>query len=37
MGTIIIGFLFYGSFSFLIKSPEMEKVWGLIVKGIRKS
>ncbi|NQT10719.1 MAG: murein biosynthesis integral membrane protein MurJ [Desulfobacteraceae bacterium] len=37
MGTIIIGFLFYGSFSFLIKSPEMEKVWGIIVKGIRKS
>jgi putative peptidoglycan lipid II flippase len=37
MGTIIIGFLFYGSFSFLIKSPEMEKVWGVIVKGIRKS
>ena len=37
MGTIIIGFLFYGSFSFLIKSPEMQKVWGLIVKGIRKS
>lgn len=37
MGTIIIGFLFYGSFSFLIKSPELEKVWGVIVKGIRKS
>lgn len=37
IGTIIIGFLFYGSFSFLIKSPEMEKVWGIIVKGIRKS
>ncbi|MBU4345598.1 MAG: murein biosynthesis integral membrane protein MurJ [Proteobacteria bacterium] len=37
IGTIIIGFLFYGSFSFLIKSPEMEKLWGIIVKGIRKS
>jgi len=37
MGTIIIGFLLYGFFSFLIKSPELEKVWGVIVKGIRKS
>ncbi len=37
IGTIIIGFLLYGFFSFLIKSPELEKVWGVIVKGIRKS
>lgn len=37
MGTIIIGFFLYGFFSFLIKSPELEKVWGVIVKGIRKS
>lgn len=37
MGTIIIGFLLYGFFSFLIKSPELEKIWYIIVKGIRKS
>jgi putative peptidoglycan lipid II flippase len=37
MGTIITGFFLYGFFSFLIKSPELEKVWGVIVKGIRKS
>ncbi|MDO9565142.1 MAG: murein biosynthesis integral membrane protein MurJ [Candidatus Desulfaltia sp.] len=37
IGTIIIGFLLYGFFSFLIKSPELEKIWYIIVKGIRKS
>ncbi|HUV50483.1 MAG TPA: murein biosynthesis integral membrane protein MurJ [Anaerolineae bacterium] len=37
MGTIIIGFLLYGFFSFLIKSPELRKLWGIIVKGIKKS
>ncbi|MDI6686975.1 MAG: murein biosynthesis integral membrane protein MurJ [Desulfobacterales bacterium] len=37
MGTIIIGFLLYGFFSFLIKSPELEKIWHIIIKGIRKS
>ncbi|MBL7194800.1 MAG: murein biosynthesis integral membrane protein MurJ [Desulfobacterales bacterium] len=37
MGTIIIGFLLYGFFSFLMKRPELEKIWGVIVKGIRKS
>jgi len=37
MGSIIIGFLFYGAFSFLIKSPELKKVWVAVTKGVRKS
>lgn len=37
MGSIIIGFLFYGAFSFLIKSPELKKVWVAATKGVRKS
>lgn len=37
MGCIIIGFLFYGAFSFLIKSPELKKVWVAVTKGVRKS
>ena len=37
MGSIIIGFLFYGAFSFLIKSPELNKVWVAVKKGVRKS
>lgn len=37
MGSIIIGFLFYGAFSFFIKSPELKKVWVAVTKGIRKS
>jgi len=37
MGSIIIGFLFYGAFSFLIKSPELKKVWVVVTKGVRKS
>ena len=36
MGSIIIGFLFYGAFSFLIKSPELKKVWVAVTKGVRK-
>ncbi|MBW2568919.1 MAG: murein biosynthesis integral membrane protein MurJ [Deltaproteobacteria bacterium] len=36
MVSIIIGILLYGSFSFLIKSPELEKVKAVIIKGICK-
>jgi len=37
IGSIIIGFLFYGAFSFLIKSPEIKKVWVAVTKGVGKS
>ncbi len=37
MGSIIIGFLFYGAFSFLIKNPELKKVWVAVTEGVRKS
>ena len=36
MVSIIIGIVLYGSFSFLIKSPELEKVQAIIMKGICK-
>jgi putative peptidoglycan lipid II flippase len=36
MVSIIIGIVLYGSFSFLIKSPEMERVQAVVMKGICK-
>ncbi len=36
MGTIVAGLILYGSFSFFINSPELEKVLAVARKGIRK-
>ena len=35
MGSIFAGLIFYGSFSFLIKSPELENVFAVVKKSIR--
>ena len=31
MGSILAGLVFYGAFSFFLKSPELEKVWALLL------
>jgi len=30
MGSVFAGLVFYGAFSFFLKSPELERVWGLL-------
>ncbi len=34
MGSIFAGLVFYGSFSFFIRSPELEKVLGVVKKSM---
>ena len=35
MGSIFAGLVFYGSFSFFIRSPELENVLAVVKKSMR--
>jgi hypothetical protein len=35
MGSIFAGLVFYGSFSFFIRSPELEQVLAVVKRSMR--